>query len=161
VRQWPNGTYVFTDRPALITFGAAVFAFSFGAGLWQRFETLHHLDTAALGLALGVGASVAGAFCIPYTRFTFDPARKLITWTTRSVFNSNAGQLTFDSVKSVLVQTTTSSEGGLMYRVALQTGDTTLPLGVEYTNSAVRAENLAASLRILLGLDEHVNHHDG
>jgi hypothetical protein len=130
-----------------------MFAFGFGMALWQRFAVLHQVDAAVIGFALGVGASVAGAFCIPYTRFTFDPARKLITWTTRSVFNGNAGQLTFDSVKAVIVQSTSGSDGVLTYRVALQTADGTVPLGAEYSGGALRAENLAASIRIVLGMN--------
>lgn len=152
MRQQPDGTYLFLDRPVLLTFGAAAFAFSFGLALWQRFITLHHVDAGVIGFAVGVGASVAGAFCIPYTRFTFDPARRLITWTTRSVFNQNAGQLTFDDVKSVTTQTSSDSDGVLTYRVALQTADATLPLGAEYSGGAARAENLAASVRIVLGM---------
>jgi hypothetical protein len=150
MRRAADGTYVYADRPWLFTAGAGIAAFSFAGGLWQHFVAVQHVDAAVIGMALGIGASVAGAFCIPYSRFVFDPARKLITWTTHSVFNTNAGQIAFDNVKSVAIQTTTGDDGVLFYRVALSTADSTLPLGVEYSSNRARAEDLAATLRGIL-----------
>lgn len=152
MRQDVDGRYVFTDRPVLITLGTLVFTLCFGVAVWQRFATLHRVDGVLVALALGVGASVAGGFCIPFTRFTFDPARKLITWTTRSIFNSNDGQLAYDSVKSVKIETSTTGDHGVTYRVALVTGEGEVPLGIEYWGSALQAENLAAEVRVALGL---------
>jgi hypothetical protein len=152
MRQQSDGTYLFSDRPFLFTFGAGIFAFCFALTLWQHFTAVHQVDGPVVGFALGVGASIAGAFCIPYSRFIFDPARKLITWTTHSVFNSNAGQLAFESVKSVIVQTNTDEDGRIFYRAALQTADTTVPLGVEYSHNQRQIEDLAAALRGILSL---------
>lgn len=150
MRQQADGTYLFTDRPILFTLGAAIFAFNFILGVWHRYQTVHSVDGQVIGFALGVGLSVFGALSIPYTHFTFDPARKLITWDTRSFLRGDGGQVAFDAVESVVVQSMEGSRGTI-YRVALLVGDKPIPLGVEYVNEQNRAEKLASTIRGLLG----------
>lgn len=153
MRRQPDGTYVFVDRPILLVLGALVFAFSFAIALWDRVEA-HGFDGWSIALAIGIGASITGALAIPGTRFTFDPNRKLISWSTRSALSGDGGQVDFSSVQNVVLQTTENSDGTVMYRVALCTPGNTLPLGVAYTNGQAKAEKLAAELRGILNLPE-------
>jgi hypothetical protein len=133
--------------------GALGFAFAFTMAMWHRFQT-NGIDAGTAGFALGVGIALTGAGCLPVTRFIFDPNSKQITWTARSLINGDGGRLDFADVHDVIVQTTTTEHGTLLYRVALCTADQTLPLGVEYTNGERRAEGLAASIRSLLNVPE-------
>jgi hypothetical protein len=151
MRRRTDGTFVSTDRPILFVLGALGFAFAFAMAMWHRFQSTG-VDAGTVGFALGVGVALTGAGCFPVTRFVFDPNRKRIRWSARSLLNGDGGDLDFAQVQQVIVQTTTTEHGTLLYRVALRTADRTLPLAVEYTNGEQRAADLAASIRDLLNL---------
>jgi hypothetical protein len=151
MRRRTDGTFVSTDRPILLVLGALGFALAFAMAMWHRFQSTG-VDAGTAGFALGVGVALTGAGCLPVTRFVFDPNRKRITWSVRSLLNGDGGVLDFSQVQQVVVQTMTTENGAVLYRVALRTADRTLPLAVEYTNGERRAEDLAASIRGLLNL---------
>ena len=110
------------------------------------------IDWRTVAFAVAVGALVVGALALPTTRFTFDPARKTISWSVRSFLKRSSGRVAFANVQQVIVQSSTGESGRPFYRVALCTADATLPLGVEYWPNATRVEQLAKSIRDLLGL---------
>jgi hypothetical protein len=151
MRRRQDGSYVFTDRPILFVLGALIFAFGFAIAAWTRFQS-HGIDAGTVGFAVGLGVSITAFASIPVTRFIFDPNHKRITWIMRSLLSGDAGQLDFAKVQNVILQTTTTEHGTILYRVALCTADRTLPLGIEYTNGKQRAEQLAATIRGLLNV---------
>lgn len=146
-----GGVFVSTDRPVLLRLGLLVFALSFALGAWRRFAVIHHFDPMTAGFAMLVGVFVVSALALPTTRFVFDPARKIITWSSGSLTNSNGGQLEFSQISNVVLQISASSNV-LTYRVALKTGDQSIPLGVEYSGNRAAAEGLARRIRLMLGM---------
>lgn len=151
MQQQPDGTYVIVERPILVVLGALVFALGFVIAAWRRYEA-HGLDVALALLALFVGASVTGAFAVPLRRFIFDPARKTIVWTSRSLFKADGGQVGFADVTAVLTQSTSGESGALTYRVALQTKDAILPLSLAYSGGRSAVEHQAKEIGALLGV---------
>jgi hypothetical protein len=151
VRRLFDGSYLFIDAPWLFFFGLLIMAFSFSMATWNHYLAAG-IDWRTIAFAFGVGSFVVGALALPTTRFNFDPARKTISWSVRSFLKRNSGRVPFANVQQVIVQSSIGESGRPFYRVALCTTDATLPLGVEYAPNAARVEQLAKSIRDLLGL---------
>ena len=88
-----GGTLVSTDRPVLIRIGLLVSAAVFAFAALRRYTTVHHADWGVIAIILVAAIALAASLTIPTTRFVFDPERKLITWTSGSFTNADAGEL--------------------------------------------------------------------
>src|SRR5690349_10827630 len=93
--QSDDGVFVATDRPILMRLGLLVGVISFAIPAWQRYTHIHHIDPGIVGLVLASSVALVAMLALPTTRFTFDPARKLITWRAGSLTNFDGGQLAF------------------------------------------------------------------
>ena len=155
MRLQQDGTYVSVDRPVLFYFGALVIALSFGIAAWRHYQT-HGSVMSTAGFAFGMVACIVLGLALPCTKVVFDPYRKLITWSWRSMFKGDAGQMGFADVNDVVIQSSEGDEGKVFYRVALSTEKRIVPLSIQYVSERAKVEQRAKEIRAVLGLPPDV-----
>lgn len=69
------------------------------------------------------------------TSFVFDRNRRQLIWKWRTVFSRRSGSVSFDAIKSIVIQGITDSDDVRSLRVAVVTDKETLPLSKSYTGS--------------------------
>lgn len=146
-----DGAYVSTDRPILSVFALLLFAATLIFGAWRRYE-IHGFDALFFVIVVLFALAVVGSLTLPTIQFSFDPARKIIVWTSQSFTKRDGGRLDFSDVRNVVLQATSGDDSPLTYRVALSTKDKTLPLSCSYSGNRAGVERLAIEIRGLLGM---------
>lgn len=145
-----NATFTTGGRSYLLLFGALVFALSFLAAGWRRAEH-SGFDAGAITFCVLACIAIAGAFALPNRKFTFDPLRRIVRWSSNSAFKHEGGEIAFERIRGVVLQTTTRDAAAL-YRAALETTDGLIPITLEYSGNQPEAQALAQKIRAALGL---------
>jgi hypothetical protein len=151
MKQRSDGTYASTSRPIAGVLVAAFFAFVLTAWTWSRYQS-NGMDGWTILLALALAGVIALGINLPTMRFVFDPAKKLVTWSSRSLMSNNGGQFSFDAVREVVLQSTVDEKGYASYRVAICTDRDTVPISAGYGRTQMMAERQATEIRKILGM---------
>jgi hypothetical protein len=87
------------------------------------------------------------------TRFVFDRAQRTLTWQRRRFLSRSSGQVPFDDIRGVVVETTglAGGEGG-SYRLALATASGAIPFSDAYRPNRSRHESMRDRIVAFVGL---------
>ena len=123
----------------LVLAGLAVHSYLTHAGTIQE-NIFFGQAAAAITLLL------AAVIFFEKTSFVFDRNRRQLIWKRRTVFTSRSGSVSFDAIKSIVIQGIADNDDSRSLRVAVVTDKGTLPLSKSYTGSGsgqmVRMPNL-------------------
>ena len=75
-----------------------------------------------------------GCFFVKRSVFEFDRGRRKLTWSRMSIFGRSGGIIPFDDIEAANIQSTSSSDSGTTYRVALKTAGGIVPLTQTYSS---------------------------
>ena len=90
-------------------------------------------DERVLGCIVGTGLCLLGFFAVfERTEFAFDRRARVVRWKRRRAFRRRAGEIPFDRIESVAVQSPIGDEGVPSRRVALITRDGEVPLTLAF-----------------------------
>lgn len=145
---------VFEDRPIILPAILAAMSLVFAINLALRGSSLFGGEKEAIGVLLGALLCAFGSVLLfRRDRFAFDTARRQLRWRKWSVAGSSSGEIGFDRIVDVTLDSMSGSEGGGTYRVALRLPDDTLPLTEIYSGPAEDWRPVAERIREILGLD--------
>lgn len=145
---------IFEDRPIVLPAILAVMSLVFAVNLALQGAALLGGEKEAIGTLLGALFCAFGAvFLFRRDRFAFDVARRQLRWRKWSIVGSTSGEIDFDGIVDVTMESMNRSEGGGIYRVALRTPDGTLPLTETYSGQADDWRPIVGRIRDILGLD--------
>lgn len=151
MQRFPNGSVLYDDSPWFIEIVLFISAIGIGAMAWVSATQLppHYFAAAVLGFFAIM--CVVGMFTQQYHRsYLFNPRTSEMTWKIKGILRQSSGVVAFKDI-GVTLDTSTSSDSAVTYRVMLTTPAGSMPLTRSYDGDRKGTEEQAASLRAMLG----------
>jgi hypothetical protein len=83
----------------------------------------------------GAGFFLLSAFlCLQKSTFAFDGVRRSVTWRVLKFGRQRGGELPFDAIRGITIETSRGESGGQTYRLALVTADGPVSLATPYSS---------------------------
>lgn len=154
IERRPDGTTIIKNFPVFISAMLLLFLFTIFQTLVvpllerpPRYNKLH------IGIIALLFAFAFAHFMWERVRFEFDPRRRIISWKQHKLFTGiKEGQIAFDKVTDVVVETTTGIDNaGKLGRVTLVMKERRLPLMKVYGGN--NGKEVAQTIREIIGLE--------
>lgn len=151
---------VIVDFPYLIgviAFPCAAFMASIAVQAIARHSHTGDIVGPILGALLFFGG---GAVFTKRSEFDFDFVSRKLTWRRRGLFTNAGGVVPLDQIKSATVESTSDSDSGMTYRVALRTTSGPIPLTESYDGNREIADRVRTvineALKVTLDQSEQI-----
>ncbi len=144
---------VFEDRPIILPVTLAAASVFFAVNLALNAGPLLTGDKEAIGMLLGTVLCAFGAVLLfRRDRFAFDATNRRLRWRKWSLATASSGEIAFDDIIDVAMESMNTSDGRGTYRVALRTADGSIPLTETYSGHVDDWHQLAERIRAIVGL---------
>ena len=144
---------IFEDWPIVLPAILAATSLFFGVNLALSAETLPGGGKEAVGMVLGTILCAFGAVLLfRRDRVVFDEAEKRVRWRKWSLAKTSSGEIAFDDIVDVTMESINTTDGGGSYRVALRTPDGWLHLTETYSGHADDMRPVVSRIRTIIGL---------
>lgn len=145
---------IFEDRPIVLPVILVAMSLVFAVKLAFHGAALLNGEKEAVGMLLGALLCAFGTVLLfRRDRFAFDTAGRRLTWHKWSIAGSSSGEIGFDDIVDVTLESMGGSEGGGTYRAALRLSDGTLPLTETYSGDAEDWRPVVRRIRQILGME--------
>lgn len=144
---------VFEDRPIILPATLTAASMYFAVSLALNAGALLIGDKEAIGMLLGTVLCAFGAVLLfRRDRFAFDATNRRLRWRKWSLAKASSGEIAFDDIIDVAMESMNTSDGRGTYRVALRTPDGSIPLTETYSGHVDDWRELAGRIRTIVGL---------